>query len=42
MKNKTCPNCNKESWSAGAVPWICPYCQKLIKETEEVKEIGGK
>lgn len=34
MKSKTCPHCGKESYSAGAVPWICPWCGKEIEEVE--------
>jgi len=30
MKSKTCPYCKKESFSAGAVPWICHHCEKDI------------
>lgn len=41
MKSKTCPHCDKESWSAGAVPWICPYpeCGQKIAEAGEVNDL---
>lgn len=39
MKSKICPHCGKEPFSAGAVPWACLYCGKVIEETKEVKEV---
>jgi hypothetical protein len=32
MQAKTCPRCNKTSYSAEARPWICPYCGLDIAE----------
>jgi len=38
MISKTCPHCGGTSFSAGAVPWICPYCGKTIEEEKETNE----
>lgn len=33
MMKKTCPKCNKNSYSAAEKgEWICPYCGKDISE----------
>lgn len=33
MKNKICPNCHKQSFSAISNPdldWTCPYCKQNL------------
>jgi hypothetical protein len=34
MKKKLCPNCERYSYSAGAEPWICPYCCKNLDDVD--------
>jgi phage FluMu protein Com len=43
MVSKTCPYCNKISYSgAGYGQWKCPYCKKDLTHIKVNENVGSK